>query len=224
MLVNDKSLFAFVICLIATPLAPPIVSESFGQKETSKSWVVSPTILRDGERAGPGIYLNSGLVITAAHLVPVNANMGVRIAHADLPAKVLKHGSLEDVDASLLSFDEEKLPARITLPTIQLCEAPPWPGDPVIVLSSERITRSHIVSSQLLPYTLRVRYPTLVGDVDRTGESGSGVLDPNHKCLLGVVSQKITAHTARGDKDIAIYFVPAAAIRSFMAAELKVRP
>jgi hypothetical protein len=221
MLVNDKSLFAFVICLIATPLAPPIVSESFGQKETSKSWVVSPTILRDGERAGPGIYLNSGLVITAAHLVPVNANMGVRIAHADLPAKVLKHGSLEGVDASLLSFDEEKLPASIKLPSIQLCEAPPWPNDPVIVLDSERITRSHIVSPQLLPYTSRVKYPTLIGDVTA---SGSGVLNPNRKCLLEITSQKFTVHTTRGDKDIAAYFVPAAAIRDFMAAELKIRP
>jgi hypothetical protein len=109
MLVNDKRRFAFAACLIATVLAP-VVSES-SDKETGKSWVASATILRDGERAGSGTYLNSWLVITAAHLVAVNANMDVRIANAALPAKVLKHGSLEDMDASLLSFDEEK-PAR----------------------------------------------------------------------------------------------------------------
>jgi hypothetical protein len=47
--------------------------------------------------------------------------------------------------------------------------------------------RSHIVSPQILP-ELRGKFPTLIGDVATTGNSGSGV--PKHKCLLGIMSRK----------------------------------
>jgi hypothetical protein len=50
------------------------------------------------------------LIITAAHLTALDANMSVRIAGMVLPAKVLKQGSSEDVDLSLLLVDEQKLP------------------------------------------------------------------------------------------------------------------
>jgi len=72
--------------------------------------------------------------------------MSARIAGVVLPAKVLKQGSLEDVDLSLLLVDHEKLPKRIKLPQMRLCEAPPWPGDPVIVVDATHASRSHIVS------------------------------------------------------------------------------
>ena len=48
-----------------------------------------------------GVYLKAGLVITAAHLTALDTNMSARIAGMVLPAKVLKQGSLEDVDLSL---------------------------------------------------------------------------------------------------------------------------
>jgi hypothetical protein len=60
------------------------------------------------EAAALGLRLKSGLVITAAHLTAADATMSVRIAGAMLPAKVLKQGSPEDVDLSLLSVDEGK--------------------------------------------------------------------------------------------------------------------
>jgi hypothetical protein len=161
------------------------------------------------------------LIITAAHLTAVDADIGARIAGVTLPAKLLKQGSLEDVDLSLLLFEEEKLPSSIQLPRMQLCQAPPWPGDPVIVVDAGHATRSHIVSPQVLPFTLRNKFPTLIGDVATTGNSGSGVFDPNRKCLLGIMSQKITSRLPEGDKDIAKYFVPAAAIRDFLPAEFK---
>jgi hypothetical protein len=72
---------------------------------------------------GSGVYLNSGLIITAAHLTAVDAKMGVRIAGMvlpELPAKILKQGSSEDVDLSLLLVDEEKLLTSIRLPRMQL--------------------------------------------------------------------------------------------------------
>jgi len=73
----------------------------------------------------------------------------------------------------------------------------------------------------VLPFTLRNKFSTLIGDVATTGNSGSGVFDPNRKCLLGIMSQKITSHMPEGDKDIAKYFVPAAAIRDFIPAEFR---
>jgi hypothetical protein len=126
----------------------------------------------------------------------------------------LKQGSFEDVDLSLLMVDEEKVPASIPLPQMKLCEAPPWPGDAVIVVDAERATQSHIVSPKLLEFTFQ-RFSTLIGDVATTGNSGSGVFDPDRKCLLGIMSRKFM----RGGKDIAKYFVPATAIRDFMPAE-----
>ena len=163
----------------------------------------------------------SGLIITAAHLTAVDAKMSVRIAGVVLPAQVLKQGSSEDLDLSLLWVDEQKLLASIRLPRMQLCEAPPWPGDSVIVVDAGRASQTHIVSPQLLPFTLRTKFSTLIGDVAKTGNSGSGVFDPNLKCLLGIISAKFTSHTTEGDKEIAKYFVPAAAIRDFMPAEFK---
>jgi len=97
MFVKDKGRFAFAICLTVA-LVAPVVSKSSDHKEGSNSWIVSATIIRNGQQSGSGIYLKSGLVVTAAHLIAVDANMGVRISNAALPAKVLKQGSVEDVD------------------------------------------------------------------------------------------------------------------------------
>jgi len=49
---------------------------------------------------------------------------------------------------SLFLVDEQN-PAR--LPRMQLCEAPPWPADPVIVVDARRASQSRIVSVQVLP-------------------------------------------------------------------------
>jgi hypothetical protein len=202
----------------------PIVSTAADRKESGGPWIATAAIIRNGEQAGSGVYLNSGLIITAAHLTAVDAKMGVRIAGVvlpELPAKVLKQGSSEDVDLSLLLVDEEKLFTNIRLPRMQLCEAPPWPGDPVIVVDAKHATESHVVSPRVLPYTSRTKFSTLIGDVATTGNSGSGVFDPTRKCLLGIISKKFTSHTTEGDKDIAKYFVPAVAIRDFMPVEFR---
>ena len=199
------------------------MSNGADRKESGGPWIAPAAIIRNGEQTGSGVYLNSGLVITAAHLTAIDAKMGVRIAGMvlpELPAKILKQGSAEDVDLSLLLV-EEKLLTSIRLPRVQLCEAPPWPGDPVIVVDARHATQSQIVSPRVLPYTWRTKFSTLIRDVATTGDSGSGVFDPNRKCLLGIISTKFTSHTTEGDKDIAKYFVPAAVIRDFMPVEFR---
>jgi hypothetical protein len=159
---------------------------------------------------GPAVYLGSGLVLTAAHLVNPGADLTVAIARAKLPAKVLKQGAYEGIDISLLHIDKSKLPP--TLPAVQLCSAPPWPGDPVIVIDAGRATRSTIVAPGVLPSVYQHHFPTLIKDVATTGNSGSGVFDATKKCLLGVMSRKFTAN----GRDIAKYFVSADLIRVFM--------
>jgi hypothetical protein len=219
-LLGCNARFAFALCLSVTLLAP-MVAEGADQKETSAPWIATAEITRNGGQSGSGVYLKSGLILTAAHLTDVDANMGVRIAGVVLPAKVLKQGSVEDVDLSLLSIDEANLPTGVKLPSMQLCQAPPWPGDPVIVVDSRHAAASHIVPPQVVPFTSRTKFSTLIGDVATTGNSGSGVFDPARKCLLGIVSRKFTYHTTEGDKDVAKYFVPAVAIRDFLPAEFR---
>ena len=156
--------FAFALCLAAALLVP-IICNGADRKESGGPWIATAAIIRDGEQAGSGVYLNSGLIITAAHLTAIDAKMGVRIAGVVLPvlpAKLLKQGSPEDVDLSLLLVDEGKLLTRIRLPRMQLCEAPPWPGDPVIVVDARHATESQIVSPRVLPFTLQTKYSTLI--------------------------------------------------------------
>ena len=210
--------FAVALCLAVTLLAT-FIAKGMDRKESEIPWIATAAIV--GGTTGAGVYLKSGLVITAAHLTDINAKMSVQIAGVGLPAKILKQGSLEDVDLSLLLIDEGKLPTIITLPQMQLCEAPPWPGDPVIVVDATQAARSHIVSPQVLSFTSRIKFSTLIADVATTGNSGSGVFDPSRKCLLGIMSRKFVSHTTEGDKDIAKYFVPAATIRDFMPAEFR---
>ena len=215
--------FAFAFCLAGALLAP-IMSNGADQKERRGPWIATAAIIRNDQQAGSGVYLNSGLIITAAHLTAVDAKMGVRIAGLVLPmlpAKILKQGSSEDVDLSLLLVDEEKLLTSVRLPRMQLCEAPPWPGDPVVVVDARHATQSQIVPPQVLSFTLRTKFSTLIRDVATTGDSGSGVFDPSRKCLLGIISGKLTSHTTKGNKNIAKYFVPAAAIRDFMPVEFR---
>jgi hypothetical protein len=67
----------------------------------------------------------------------------------------------------------------------------------------------------------------VIGDVATTGNSGSGVFDARHKCLLGIMSQKFSNSRIRVDTgeveihDIAKYFVPATTIADFLPAEFR---
>jgi len=172
-------------------------------------------------RSGTGIYLGKGLVITAAHVV--HGTPGVRIAGLDLPASVIKQGAFEDVDLTLLSIDAQRLPARLQLLSLSLCQNPPWPDDPVIVAVPEATAPSHIMSPSLLPPAVRSKFSTVISDVATTGNSGSGVFDTRSKCLLGIMSRKIMAGAADEPasrlKDLAKYFVPAWTIAKFIPAE-----
>jgi hypothetical protein len=177
---------------------------------------------------GRGVYLGKGLVITAAHVVtPVaHTKPHVLIAGMDLPAKAIREGDFNRVDLTLLSIDEHKLPIYLQMRRMPLCENRPWPGQPVIVAVAEGTARSHIMLPALLPAHFQTRFSTVISDVASTGNSGSGVFDAGQKCLLGIISLKISQAPSSGApenerKDIAKYFVPASIIRTFIPAEYR---
>jgi S1-C subfamily serine protease len=185
--------------------------------------IIAAGILVDGKETGAGVYLRDGLVVTAAHLVAATDHkMSTRLTGLLGPpfeAKVVKHGSFQegDVDLSLLRLDQ-KLPARIATYHKELCKDPPWPGDPVIVVDAAgKIAHTSIVSPNVIPAQHRAKYPTLIGDVASTGNSGSGVFDLQGTCLLGVMSVKFTV----AGKDVAKYFIPASKIQAFLPDEFK---
>jgi hypothetical protein len=177
---------------------------------------------------GYGIYLGSGIFITAAHVVgrAWMTQPKIAISGVEYPTRAVKEGSFEGTDLTLLSVDEKLLPMRLRLRRLTLCRTPPKPGQQVVTVVPEGIASSHILSPERLPQNVR-QFSTVIADVARTGNSGSGVFDLKERCLLGIMSRKITrtvgSAAARQPQtiDIAKYFVPAAEIAKFLPADLR---
>jgi hypothetical protein len=212
--------FTIRLCLAAAALAP---LGAHGQSTDDSLRVYAVNI-----GTNYGVYLGKGLVITAAHAVGrASQTMPiVHIAGMDLPANAIKEGSFERVDLTLLSVDEQKLPIYLRMRRMPLCEKPPGAGEPVIVAVPEGTARSHVMSPQLLPLDARRRFSTVISDVATTGNSGSGVFDAGRKCLLGIMSRKLSVRPNSADAesketDIAKYFVPASTIRAFIPTEYR---
>ena len=174
---------------------------------------------------GYGIYLGNGLILTAAHVAGdvAQTKPHVVIAGQDLPATLVKQGSLDSVDLTLLSIDGTKLPVGLQMRRTPLCEHPPIAGQRVVVAIPEGTAPSKILPRQAIPADLRGRFDTAIADVATTGNSGSGVFDAGRLCLMGIISRKIsvTSRPLIGGAptrtvDIAKYFVPAAQIKAFI--------
>jgi S1-C subfamily serine protease len=174
---------------------------------------------------GYGVYLGNGLILTAAHVAGnvAQTKPHVLIAGQDLPAALVRQGSLESVDLTLLSVDGTKLPVGLQMRRTPLCERSPYAGETVVVAIPEGTAPSRVLPRQAIPAELRGRFDTAIADVAATGNSGSGVFDAADLCLLGIMSRKIsiTQQPLRigaqpRTTDIAKYFVPAAAIKAFI--------
>jgi hypothetical protein len=172
---------------------------------------------------GYGIYLGRGFFLTAAHVVGRSwlTRPKVVIAGLEYPTNVVKEGSFQTTDLTLLSVDENLLPSRLRLRRLALCRHRPRPGEQVITVVPEGIASSHIIAPGRIPIGAR-RFSTAITDVAKTGNSGSGVFDARQRCLLGIMSRKISERrslVAIGKspvRDIAKYFVPASEIADFL--------
>jgi hypothetical protein len=177
---------------------------------------------------GYGIYLGRGVFITAAHVVGRSwwTRPKIAIRGKEYPTRTIKEGSFEGTDLTLLAVEESLLPMSLRLRRNALCSVPPWPGEEVVTIVPEAAVRSHVIAPQRLPPDVR-KFNTVIGDVATTGNSGSGVFDVRQRCLLGIMSRKISQTWTRPDTgktevhDVAKYFVPASVIAAFMPAEFR---
>ena len=204
------------------------LAQAFSGDASLKTYAVHINRTPQQPWPGYGIYLGNGLVLTASHVAGNFAltKPHVLIAGLDLPASLVKEGTLEAVDLTLLSIDTTRLPARLGLSRLPLCEKAPFAGETVVVAIPERTARSHILSPRAIPPDLRDRFDTVIGDVATTGNSGSGVFDAWKQCLLGIMSRKISVvrRPSLGNPpqtiDIAKYFVPVRDIKLFIPADV----
>ena len=172
---------------------------------------------------GYGIYLGKGLFITAAHVAGRTwwTRPKVAIAGQEYPTRVVKEGSLEGTDLTLLAVDEDLLPVWLRLRRNELCKTFPIPGEADVTVVPEGIASSRVIAPEQLPPDVR-KFSSVIADVAKTGNSGSGVFDAQSKCLLDIMSRKISqSWTKRGTnqtvtRDIAKYFVPSTTIREFI--------
>jgi Trypsin-like peptidase domain len=212
---------AFVLLLI---VAGPSLGRAAGPDDSLLIYSV-------GVNGGAGVYLGNGLVLSVAHVVGggIIDKPKVIIGGQTLTATVVKESPFEQLDLALLEFDESKLPVSLRLRRMPLCLGKPWPGEEVISPAVTGPVRSHILSPTALPPDVR-RFSTVIRDVATTGNSGTGVFEAQRKCLLGIMSRKISQIRQRKDTgenatvDIAKYFVPAAAIAEFMPARPRLAP
>ena len=220
----------FGLALAAILVASTASSAAVSSDDELKQYAVH--INRTPRQAWPGygIYLGNGLVITAAH-VPANVaetKPHVVIAGEDLPAALVRQGSLDDVDLTLLSDRRSQASGAFA-------DAPDAALQKAILRRRSRCRRhpegvapSHVLPTALIPRDLRGRFDTAIGDVATTGNSGSGVFDAGNQCLLGIISRKISVgqrRTGLGPSpvhsvDIAKYFVPASVIKGFIPADV----
>src|SRR6266851_3263710 len=212
---------AFILCLV---FAVPGLGREAGPDDSLLAYAV-------GVNGGSGIYLGEGLVLSVAHVVGggIFNKPKVIIVGQTLIATVVKESPFEQLDLALLEIDEAGLPVRLRLRRIPLCQGQPWPGEEVVSLSAQGPVRSRVLSPKALPPGVK-KFSTVIRDVATTGNSGSGIFDAQRKCLLGIMSRKISQVRVQKDTgtqttvDIAKYFVPASIIANFMPAQLRLMP
>jgi Trypsin-like peptidase domain len=176
---------------------------------------------------GLGVYVGNGVILTAAHVVSrwFWVKTGVEIGGKVLPADVIKAGSFDGTDLALLVIDDQQLSVSLRLRRLSLCNGSSIPGELVITATPEGIARSHIVAPRLLPKTVDQKYRNAIADVATTANSGGGVFAADQKCLLGIVSGKISSSRYVGNqrtlsqRDIAKFFISADLIADFIPAD-----
>jgi Trypsin-like peptidase domain len=176
---------------------------------------------------GEGVYLGQGKILTAAHLIPssIGGSIEVNVAGATAPAITLRNGSAQHVDLALLSIDEANLPLSIRLRRNPFCRAQPKVGMDALIVSSGESAASHVISPASIAPELQSQYQTLIA---MPGASGSGLYDPEQKCLLGIMSAKMEKYSsvphggrsARIADGYAGYFVPVSVIIPFLKIQL----
>jgi hypothetical protein len=178
---------------------------------------------------GAGIYLGRGFVITAAHVGgKLGERRNVTLAGNSVGGKWIKVGTFEETDISILELDDVLLPDGLRgLRPLSLCTNPVKPDEAVLVVAPGTVAPARVAEPAKLAHhddPLFQRFSTVIDNPDTTGNSGSGVFDAGRKCLLGIISRKLSAtfvisrngEQSRETHLLGKYFVPASEIRQFV--------
>ena len=151
---------------------------------------------------GYGIYLGNGLILTASH---VPGDFALRSPMSSSQGRTCRRGwsrqgNLESVDLTLLSIDATKLPVRLRMRRMPLCERAPYPGEAVVVAIPEGTARSQgSPSARQFP-------PSCAGDsTPRSPTSpppeipAPGSLTPSTFACSGSSAARFPSFSARGD-------------------------
>ena len=217
------------LVVTATATSAHVLAQSVDEELRVYAVNVVKTPPLEKQFTGYGIYLGNGKVITAAHVVghwPAVTRPRVLIGGQDLPAQVLKIGSLETVDLALLSIDQSQLPASLQLRRNPLCKTFPPVRARMVVVYPDRTVATQIFSPQFIAPRYRASHSSLIKEEQ---SSGSGVFIAEQQCLLGIISQKVRKYSFRrvygrllaSANGYAGYFVPASAIAEFIPPEVR---
>ena len=142
---------------------------------------------------GSGIYIGDGIIMTASHILNPNENgcvyhssigddVNVAINDRVLDAKVLKFSknfSFGENDVALVKIPEIYFSYYEGLHAMPLCVKPPQPNDDFALLGFRR----------LVP--IEHSGPLIQGQFQQ-GDSGSGIINMQERCIYGIVSASET--------------------------------
>jgi len=178
---------------------------------------------------GAGIYLGRGFVITAAHVGgKLGERRNVTLAGRSIGGKWIKVGTFEETDISIMELDDGLLPDGLRgMRPLSLCSNASKPDEAVLVVAPGTVAPAKVTEPAKLAHQddpLFQRFSTVIDNPDATGNSGSGVFDAARKCLLGIISRKLSAtfvisrdgEQSRETHLLGKYFVPASEIRQFV--------
>jgi hypothetical protein len=219
----------FYLCLIAAAVAGPAHSQD--ADEALRPYAVHIDRTQMTPLNGYGVYLGNGFVITAAHVVGGGdaTKPQVKIDGKRLPTRVVKDGNKNDVDLTLLSVDVHQLPDSLASRHMSLCQNPPRVGEPVIVATPEGMARSYVMSPSEIPPDVPAKFRTVIRYIAETGNSGAGVFDAKEKCLLGIISRRISGarntpldgQVVQVPVNFAKYYVPVSEIAKFIPPDVR---
>jgi len=233
---REAAIFAFAL---ATTVSAPTPVRAQDRDDFLKVYAIKVIHNRPLKEPSVGfaVYVGKGALVTAAHVLgrfsSFFTNPRVLIAGRELTATVIKEGSFATTDLAVLSVDEQQLPVSFRLRRNPLCQDTPKSGEDVVVVLPYAIEHSRIRFPTALPLEFRATSNTFIDDLPMPGGSGAGVYHAEKKCLLGILSSKISNANYRVEDrrrirdlsnstvGVARHFVPASVIADFIPAEFR---
>ena len=209
-------LLYFVLVLNTSPLFA-----ATGDATLAETGVRVEMPVGDGKHfsQGSGIFLGSGLVLTAAHVVQVNPNdarVTIILDSRAYQGVVVFDGHQENLDLALVRTNVQSLPIRRQIQApVPVCEANPAPNQPVTVSSMGTVTSAATISSAVSTDGQSGTWTNLLSTAYHHGNSGGGVFSSQKGCLWGIITLELSGNVNGHFVDMTA-FIPATKIAEFL--------